>query len=287
MAGGLRCRMVTAPRQLRCRQRTYRPRSEREFVFSEADFQTLIQLAYEHAGIALAESKRNLVYSRLSRRLRTLGLKFVSRISRVSRCTNDVGRTRRLHQRDLDEPHQVFPQSPSFRPFPRARRRAVRSGGARERAAAVFGSGRPDARPARSHTPLRSCSSVKFATSSRHDVRILATDIDTEVLDKAARGEYPANALDEIPTGLSGVFPAPAASQRAENRHRRYALQSLIAFRRLNLMEPWPFQRHVRCHLLPQRHDLFRRSDQSEAGRALHPATSSRAAGCISAIPNR
>ena len=47
----------------------------REFAFSEADFQTLIQLAYEHAGIALSESKQNLIYSRLSRRLRALRLK--------------------------------------------------------------------------------------------------------------------------------------------------------------------------------------------------------------------
>jgi CheR methyltransferase, all-alpha domain len=41
--------------------------TEREFDFTDADFQSLVRLAYEHAGIALAESKRNLVYSRLAR----------------------------------------------------------------------------------------------------------------------------------------------------------------------------------------------------------------------------
>src|SRR5271156_4027646 len=46
----------------------------REFAFSDADFRALAQFAYEHAGIALSDSKRNLVYSRLSRRLRALGL---------------------------------------------------------------------------------------------------------------------------------------------------------------------------------------------------------------------
>ncbi len=46
----------------------------REFEFSDADFRSLAQLAYQHAGIALSDSKRNLVYGRLSRRLRTLGL---------------------------------------------------------------------------------------------------------------------------------------------------------------------------------------------------------------------
>src|SRR5882757_9054048 len=45
----------------------------REFAFSDSDFRGLAQLAYERAGIALADSKRNLVYTRLSRRLRALG----------------------------------------------------------------------------------------------------------------------------------------------------------------------------------------------------------------------
>jgi chemotaxis methyl-accepting protein methylase len=46
----------------------------REFAFSDTDFQTLTRLAYEYAGISLAESKQNLIYSRLSRRLRALRL---------------------------------------------------------------------------------------------------------------------------------------------------------------------------------------------------------------------
>ena len=48
--------------------------AQREFDFSEADFQALSKIAYEHAGIMLPEAKKNLLYGRLSRRLRTLGL---------------------------------------------------------------------------------------------------------------------------------------------------------------------------------------------------------------------
>src|SRR5476649_2045836 len=44
----------------------------REFAFSDVDFRSLAQLAYDHAGIVLQESKRNMVYGRLSRRLRVL-----------------------------------------------------------------------------------------------------------------------------------------------------------------------------------------------------------------------
>src|SRR5262245_32974377 len=48
--------------------------SNREFAFSDADFHSLAKLAYDYAGIALTDNKRNLIYSRLSRRLRALNL---------------------------------------------------------------------------------------------------------------------------------------------------------------------------------------------------------------------
>src|SRR5262247_4938154 len=45
----------------------------REFEFSDADFRSLVQIARQHTGIALSDGKRDLVYGRLSRRLRALG----------------------------------------------------------------------------------------------------------------------------------------------------------------------------------------------------------------------
>jgi chemotaxis protein methyltransferase CheR len=48
--------------------------SKREFPFSDTDFRKLADFTYQHTGISLSESKRDLVYNRLSRRLRALGL---------------------------------------------------------------------------------------------------------------------------------------------------------------------------------------------------------------------
>ena len=47
---------------------------EREFHYTRADFERLRRLLYQRAGINLADSKEQMVYSRLSRRLRHLGL---------------------------------------------------------------------------------------------------------------------------------------------------------------------------------------------------------------------
>src|ERR1035438_112630 len=46
----------------------------REFEFTDGDFQALRRMVKEMTGINLAESKRELVYGRVSRRLRALGL---------------------------------------------------------------------------------------------------------------------------------------------------------------------------------------------------------------------
>lgn len=46
----------------------------RDFEFSEADFRRVCTLIRAHAGIALAESKQEMVYTRLARRLRALGI---------------------------------------------------------------------------------------------------------------------------------------------------------------------------------------------------------------------
>src|ERR1700683_1255501 len=50
----------------------------REYELSDQDFQRIRRLVRERLGISLAESKRELVYGRLSRRLRALKLRAFS-----------------------------------------------------------------------------------------------------------------------------------------------------------------------------------------------------------------
>ena len=50
------------------------PCSRLEFPFTQADFKTIAGLVYEHSGIVLGAHKRDMVYSRLARRLRALRL---------------------------------------------------------------------------------------------------------------------------------------------------------------------------------------------------------------------
>jgi chemotaxis protein methyltransferase CheR len=212
----------------------------REFAFSDADFRHLAQVAYDYAGIALAASKQNLVYSRLSRRLRTLGMssfheyrehlaesdrEIESFINSIS--TNHTKFFREGHHFDHFRTHVAVPFVQSAY---RATNRRLR----------VWSAGCSSG-----EEPYTIAVVLKreIRDIERQDVRILATDIDTDVLGKAARGEYQVGSIDDVPKTYQSYFqPVEGGVDESTNVVVGEDIRSLVAFRRLNLMEPWPFQ---------------------------------------------
>jgi chemotaxis protein methyltransferase CheR len=215
----------------------------REFEFSETDFRSLVQLAREHTGIALTDSKRNLVYSRLSRRLRSLGL---SSFREYREC---------LQRPDGQQEIERFINSISTN-LTKLFREAHHFDHLRNHVAAAFAQGAPGQVGRRLRIWSAGCSTGEepytiaivlkreMPDIARQDVRILATDIDTEVLSKAAQGEYPASSIEEVPTTYRAFVQPKDGRSTAGNVVMGEELRSLIRFRHLNLMDPWPFRGH-------------------------------------------
>ncbi len=209
----------------------------REFEFSDADFRALAKLAYEHAGISLGEGKRNLVYTRISRRLRTLGLAtFQDYRAFLSQDRKEIENFINSISTNLT---RFFRESHHFDHL-------------REHIAAKFISRPLAARRLRIWSAGCSTGEEPYTIAAvlqreirdvaRYDVRILATDIDTEVLRKASAGEYGVNSLEEIPNIYREFFPVARDDSGKGQIFIDEATKELIAFRRLNLMDPWPFQ---------------------------------------------
>src|SRR5262247_2665997 len=179
--------------------------ADREFAFSNEDFKTLSKLAYEHAGIVLAESKRNLIYGRLSRRLRALGITtfrdyraYLTGQGGPSEMQNFINSISTTLTKFFRESHHFDHfRSTVVVPYANARSRG-------KRRLRVWSAG---CSTGEEPYTIAVILAKEMPDVARHDVRVLATDIDTEVLGKAARGEYPDNSVDDdVPKAYRSFF---------------------------------------------------------------------------------
>jgi chemotaxis protein methyltransferase CheR len=209
----------------------------REFAFSDADFSTLSQFAYDNTGISLAPSKRNLVYGRLSRRLRALGI--ASFAEYRGRLTADKAEVQRFINAISTNLTKFFREAHHFQHLEQAVIRpllaAQKNGSPKLR---IWSAGCSTGEEPYSAAAIL-CRRILDA--ARRDIRILATDIDTEVLASAARGEYPAASVSDVPPALRSMFEAQSGQNSAEKVRIADGLRDLVRFRHLNLIEHWPF----------------------------------------------
>jgi chemotaxis protein methyltransferase CheR len=209
----------------------------RKFTFGEEDFAALRELVKTHTGIHLSEQKREMVYGRLSRRLRALGLEsfreyreLIERGDReelVQFCnaitTNLTSFFREAHHFQYLREHLLAPRAADARGVRRLRfwSAGCSTGEEPYSLAMTVHETLPDVR--------------------RWDIRILATDLDTEVLGKGQRGLYEEDRVRGLaPERLARFFrregSAPAGYAAASE------LADMIAFRELNLMHALPMK---------------------------------------------
>jgi chemotaxis protein methyltransferase CheR len=207
----------------------------REFDFSDADFQALSKIAYEHAGIVLPDAKKNLLYGRLSRRLRTLGLPSFEDYRQY--LNENSGEELQLFVNALSTNHtKFFREQHHFEHFVTAVvapfLAANPTGGRLRIWSAGCSSGEEP------HT-IALILHAEIKDLASRDVRILATDIDTEVLRKAAQGVFSAEAVSAVPAKYRG----PLSKADGDNVAIDRKVCSLISFGHLNFMDDgWPMR---------------------------------------------
>jgi chemotaxis protein methyltransferase CheR len=215
----------------------------REFEFGDDDFQALRRLVREITGISLSEQKRELVYGRLARRLRALNLRSFREYRNI--LSHDDGRelvqlcnaiTTNLTAL-FREPHhfehlknEVL--APLLRKPTAARRVRIWSAGC-----------------STGEEPYSIAMSVLEAVPDidRWDIRILATDLDSDVLEKARRGVYTAERLQALSTERRERFFTPYADAKEPSYQVRPELARLLTVKQLNLMHAFPMKGPLDC----------------------------------------
>lgn len=202
---------------------------QREFHFTERDFERIRRMIYDHAGIALTEQKRDMVYSRVARRLRDNGLdRFEDYLALLE---SDVGTEWEAFVNSLTTNLTSFFREPHHFPVLAELARKHPRGLTVWCSAASTG-----------EEPYSIAMTLADAYGSlAPPVRILATDLDTHVLARAEAGIYTFDRLEKIPQAqIKRYLQRGTGSNEGRARIRR-ELRELITFRQINLLdERWP-----------------------------------------------
>ena len=206
--------------------------------FSDGDFRRISEILEAETGIHLTEAKRPMVYSRISKRLLALkltsfseycnlidsGAEVAERQNMINQLTTNVTRFYR-------EPHHFESLQTDLEGALGA---AIRAGKRVRIWSAACSSGEE------AYSAALTLLSV-LPDAASLDVKILATDIDRKVIEKASLGVYSSQDMAPVPDVLRRKYFDPIDRTKAEWRAKD-ELKSLITFRNLNLVKPWPMR---------------------------------------------
>jgi chemotaxis protein methyltransferase CheR len=200
------------------------------------DFLQIGQIVYEHCGIRLNSGKEQLVRSRLSKRLRDLGvksfgeyLKYVQtdktsqELDAMIDCltTNKTAFFREEHHFNFLR-SQILP--------------ALKHRGAGLR---IWSAGCSSGEEPYSIAILLS---EEFAGFDKTNLKILATDISSRVLAKARFGEYESESVKDVPAPLLAKYFSLIQMNSSAIYRINDTVRKIVRLARLNLMDAWPMK---------------------------------------------
>ena len=169
-----------------------------EFRLTSEDFRAIAQAIYSDAGIHMPESKATLVYSRLARRLRALGLESFKAYCDLIRSDEGLDERQKMLAALTTNVTRFFSESQG----------------------------------------------EKLVTGlERLDLRILASDIDPNVVAEGRIGRYEDGALADVTPDLRRRYFTRTTEGGRELNEVSEDMKRIVSFRELNLFAPWPMKK--------------------------------------------
>lgn len=207
------------------------PPADRQFEFTAGDFKRVRAMIHERAGIALGEHKREMVYSRLSRRLRALGRsEFSSYLNSLE--SDETSPEWEAFINALTTNLTAFFREPHH--FPILADYARKKGPLSVWCAAA----------STGEEPYSIAITLQEALGARvGNSHVLATDIDTQVLERAQAGVYPTERVEKVSPERLRAFFLKGKGRHAGRVRVRPEVADMVTFGQLNLLDgQWPLQ---------------------------------------------
>ncbi|MCF6202620.1 MAG: protein-glutamate O-methyltransferase [Methylococcaceae bacterium] len=211
-------------------------KNQREFDYTRDDFDFLRKISNDHSGILVPDDKFDMFYSRLSKRVRMHGLanfkeycsylknnhstEFTEFINAVT--TNLTSFFREQHHFDYLK-ETVIPE--------------LLKRNHTTKTIKVWSAG-----CSTGEEPYSLAMTLLENVPNSWDIKILATDLDTNVLKTAASGVYNSDRVDGLPASTIKKWFKKGSGSNANKVKISKDCQRLIQFKQLNLMKEWPFR---------------------------------------------
>lgn len=208
-----------------------------EFELSDADFKVISKKIFDVSGIVIADQKKTMVYSRLVRRLRALKLDSFSDYIKLiemnteeftnfinSLTTNLTSFFRESHHFDFLKEHlkNITKQKKSVRIWSAGCSAGMEPYSIAMVVMDIFGN-----------------------ELNEYDIKILATDIDTDILSKAKTGIYDISEKKNIPEPYFKKYCNNTTLGDDQKIGINPAIRKLVFFNQLNLLSEWPIKRKI------------------------------------------
>lgn len=213
------------------------PRAK-EFHMSDGDFGRIQKFAMEHTGISLSDQKKEMVYSRLAKRIRVLKLDdFASYCDLLSDhaeqeisnfvnaiTTNLTSFFREQHHFDFLKEEVVADLKDWHQTDGKIR---------------VWSAGCSTGEEPYS---IAITLSEAMLTGAKWDIKVLATDLDTCVLQHGKEGVYDETRLEDVPDRRVRRWFTHGRNENSNKVHVKDSVRDLISFKQLNLVGKWPMR---------------------------------------------
>lgn len=203
---------------------------EREFDFDDIHFRFLSGLSHARTGIVLAEQKRDMVYGRLVRRLRALNLESFAAYCDLLTSPQGEEEIEHLVNALTTNLTSFFREWHHFEHLRDVVLPSLTGPRIRLWSAACSSGMEPYSMAMVMHEAL---------AMDRLDARILATDIDSNMLQTGSAGEYDHADVKNFPAEYSHYIKPATTAGRVQMDP---ALRDTVSFRQLNLLEDWPMK---------------------------------------------
>lgn len=209
----------------------------KEFPFTDKDYAYIQNLVAESTGIVLTEIKRDMVYSRVVRRIRALGIKDFKEYCALLKAGNTQEMVEFINVITTNltsffrEPHHFEYLTKTLLPKLKASKR--------DHKIRVWSAGCSSG-----EEPYSIAMTLRdfFPRSSGWDIKILATDLDSNMVKKAAKGVYDEDRITGIDKKQLRKWVRKGKGNMQGSVKISSELQEMIAFKELNLMHDWPMR---------------------------------------------